>query len=399
MVSAANLCLICKGARALCGNKICPLLARIKIKPIIEKKVSTEFFGPSTSVFVGHQGWPNVFVGPLVPIETKDLQILDQPSKWFGMNYSKIIELRSLILRSKYKQNIKSKTHFIEENRLLALSKKPTNIELFFKKKPVYEINFSDIVQPMGPSAQLEKLRITENIKIDRKVEYIISDELKANEQCLKLYESDIDIYKIVNIFSSGALGLEKRLVPTRWSFTATFDIVSKKQIENIKQYKHIEKITVLESDFLNNHFIILLLPGTWEFENFETWAPGSFWAQNLKKPEITEEYESYKGRTRYALTQGGGYYSSRLGCTIGLENMRRQARTIVFREINEGYILPVGSWQILENIKNAFRQKIMNFGNLNEALKFVGSKLKIPVNEYVKKSKILTQRRVFDFF
>jgi hypothetical protein len=52
MVSTPGMCVVCKGGRALCGNAICPLLARFRIEPKIEQSVSKEFFGPSMNVFV-----------------------------------------------------------------------------------------------------------------------------------------------------------------------------------------------------------------------------------------------------------------------------------------------------------------------------------------------------------
>jgi len=98
----------------------------------------------------------------------------DDPSKWFGKSYQEIVDLRSLLLRSKHKQNIKDKTRFIDETRELSLAKKPADIELTFEKKPIYRITFSSIVQPMGPSASLKEMRLAENPKISSNVEKIV---------------------------------------------------------------------------------------------------------------------------------------------------------------------------------------------------------------------------------
>lgn len=398
MVSPANLCIICKGSRALCGREKCPLLARFRVEPKIEKRVSKDFFGPSMNVFVGRIGYPRVSIGPLTAIELKAR--LDSPGSWFGMDYGDIIELQSLLLRSKLRQDVHSRSRFVEETQELALASKPTDVEMRFRRKPVYRMSFSDMYQPMGPSAALEKMRITENPKISGRVEKIVGDEIKANEAGFLLYKTGQDVYKISSILSSGIMGLEenKKLVPTRWSITATDDIVFKSLVSGVKDFPSVNDYLVYSSNYLDNHFEILLMPGNWEYENFEAWAPGSMWSFNLKKTEIIEEYESFRGRTAYADKEGGGYYAARLAVIEALWGMRRQARVVVFREIYEGYTVPLGVWQVRENARNAFKGRPEVFKTLGEALKHIDSKLRLSINDYINVSKILKQRRLSDF-
>ena len=52
--------------------------------------------------------------------------------------------------------------------------------------------------------------------------------------QFLKLYNSGIEISKIQKCFSIGMLGKKRKLVPTKWSITATDDIISKSIVEEI---------------------------------------------------------------------------------------------------------------------------------------------------------------------
>ena len=393
MVSPANLCVICKGGKYLCGHKPCPLFAKFNVKQKI--KIEKEFYGPSTSVFVGHLNYPNVFVGPIGAIENEN--IVDNPTKLFQMTYNKIIEMRSLTIRSKMLENVKSKNKFVEENQLLAMSSKPTYVDLRFKKKPVFKISFSDITQPMGASATIENFKIVDNPKIPRKVDKIINDELKAVEQINLLYKH-FDVYYITNIFTSGALGKEQKLVPTRWSITAIDDILAKQMMERIRNYPQINEYRVYESRYLDNHFVILLMPGSWEYENFEAWAPGSSWAKNAKETFILQEYEPFEGRKKYAEKEGGGYYAARFAVCEALDKMKKQAKVIVFREVSEGYVVPLGVWQVRENVRNAMKQEPKVFQSLNEALDYISPRLKISISEYRKKSKILQQKRLFDF-
>jgi len=269
-----------------------------------------------------------------------------------------------------------------------------------FRKKPVYRMSFSDMYQPMGPSAPLEKMRIAENPKIPGKLERIVRDEIKANEAGILLYKTGQDVYKISSILSSGILGMEKnkKLVPTRWSITATDDLVFRHLVSEVKTFPSVNDYLVYSSNYLDNHFEILLMPGNWEYENFEAWAPGSMWSFNLKKTEILEEHEPFRGRANYADREGGGYYAARLGVIEGLWRMKRQARIVVFREIYEGYSVPVGVWQIRENVRNAFRGKSEVFKTLKEALTHINSKLRLSINDYINMSRILKQKRLSDF-
>lgn len=396
-MNPARLCIICKGGRNLCGNTPCPLLKRLNVIPKI-RNIKESFFGPSPSIFIGRYGYPFVNIGPLGIIDEN--RFIDDPTQWFGLEYDEIIRIRSLILRSKKRESIFSRNRIVEYIQELALAEKPTDIEMRFKGKPVYRMEFSDIIQPLGPSAELLRLKITENPKISKVIEYVVSDDISAKEAGFMLYEKGYDVYKIAVVLSSGVLGFRKRrkMVPTRWSITCIDDMIFKKLIERIKTYKYVNKYLIFESHYLHNHFVTLLIPGSWEFENFEAWAPGSYWAYYLKKPEILREYEPFEGRKSYAETQGGGYYACRIGVVEGLEKLKRQAKVVVFREIDEGYNIPLGVWVVRETVRNAFRNNPKCFESLKESLEFINSRLKLDINMYMRKSHILRQKTLMDF-
>lgn len=400
-----HLCLICKGGRMLCGLPTCPLLQKVSIHdPLKEKflKLSKDMFGPAPSIFVGWHNYPNVLVGPMTSLESEDTKAekLDNPGTWYGSNYPDIIEMRSMLVRSKNPQNIFSRSRFVSDTQELALSVRPTDVETSFKKKPTYRISFSSMSQPMGPSGDIEKIRIAGNTKIPRKVDGIISDDLKARESAFELYNNNFDVYYLTSVLSSGVLGMKqgRKLVPTRWSITAVDDLIGKELLKKIREYPEIRDITVYSNEYLHNHFEILLIPGKWEFEQFEAWAPKTFWMQEQEAgsmPAIVEEHEPFQGRTGYAMKEGGGYYAGRIGVIEALEGMRKQARAVVFREISEGYIMPVGVWEVRENVRHAFKNPPMKFATLKEALRHINSKLGLPIKEYLKRSEILKQRRL----
>ncbi len=400
MVSTARLCLVCKGSRMLCGLARCPVLSRFSLRTRIAPSLKEDFFGQTTSVFIGRQNYPNVYVGPLAPMTGDNMQMIDDPSKWFGTDYSKLVEMRSSLLRSKSRGNVHSRSRTVLDLQEIAMASRPPDVEMRFKGKPVYKVSFSDVTQPMGPTATLKRLTLAENVHVGTKVEKIVTDEMLARDASFELYKAGQDVYKISTILSSGALGLQenRRMVPTRWSITASQTTVADMIIRDIKKMPSVNEYRVYSSSYLDNHFVVLLMPGNWEFENFEAWAPGTPWSFNAKETQILAEYEPYHGRKKYADLQGGGFYASRLGVVEGLHGIRRQARVVVFREVHEGYIVPLGVWQVLENVRNAFRQPFMRFDTREDALKHIGSMLRLPVSDYTRQSVLLRQKRLEEF-
>lgn len=389
-------CLRCKFSRLLCGMPRCPLLEKIKLRAPIEKKLKEEMYGPSPSIFVGHSNYPRVFAGPLTSVEPEIAQISDNPAEWYGYDFNKIVAIRSSLVRAKKRVDV-YKPSVVEAVTEIALSEKPIYSEVKFEKKPVFTISFSPLTQPLGPSGIVEKVDVAENPKIPLIVESFVDSEVKAEEALVELYRHGYDVYYLTRIMSAGALGKigKRKLVPTRWSITAVDDIIARKLISEIKEHKTVNHYLVYENTYLDNHFEILLLPRKWEYEQFEAWAPSTIWTLALEKPAINYEYEGFKGRSSYAEQEAGGYYAARLGVVEALKRMRRQAACVVFREIYEGYIMPVGVWEVRENVRRAMQKEPERFETLREALESISSRLRLPMREYLRRSRILTQRRL----
>ena len=145
-----------------------------------------------------------------------------------------------------------------------------------------------------------------------------------------------------------------------------------------------------------------MLAPRGWAFEQMEVWQPGSFWTKEEKKPNIIADYEFHKGRKTYASNVEGAYYSARLAVCEYLMKIKRQASAIIFREIGRDYQTPLGVWQIRENVRNALKTKPLTFSDLNLALKYLGTKLTVPLKYWQKESKVLdaikNQKRIVDW-
>ena len=392
-----TLCHICKGIRKLCGRERCPILTRIYYQKLAIPKINESLFGPSPkSVFVGHENYPDVFVGPMVSLNESNLERVDTPEKMFGLSQEKIIRDRYSLVRGKLQKNVFTRDRYIRELQAVTLSAKPVDMEINFRKKPSFSLSFSPILQPMGASGKVNKIKVVDNPKIRSPVYKLIDDDIKADEVVVEFYKLNFNVSQISKILSSGVLGIKKKLVPTKWSITAIDALLSKYFITKIKNFSSIDEYLLFENSYLGNHFYILLLPGNWEFEQFETWFPGTLWNLNSNSPEITVEFEFYFGRKDYASLQSGGYYASRFAVSEGLYKMKRQARAIVIREVGKEYDIPVGVWEVRENVRAALRKKPEKFGSLKQLLQNL--KTKIKSEEYVKKSNLLRQKRLMDF-
>ncbi len=400
-----NLCVICKGARNLCGKRKCPLLvkllSKIKVKPLIEKK---EIDGSSPpSVFVGRIGYPKVYVGPLIPPFKGNTEFLDLPEKWYGRSIMEIVDFRFLLVRGMKRIKVFETEGKIQDMlKELALAKKPVDSDAVFKKKPLHRISLSSEAQPFGPSAPLKDLKIYPS-KADWRIEKAYYDtDWKASEAVYWLYQKNLPVSKIQRAFSVGLLGIEekRRLVPTRWSITAVDDIISRKLVEEIKQFETIDEYRVFENYYLDNRWIILMIPRFWSYESMEAWYPGTVWNPE-KYIAIGGDWEGFNGRTSYA-SIGGCYYSGRLACAEYLAKEKRQATVIILREIHPGYIMPVGVWNVRETVRHALENEPKRFETLESALSYIAQKLEIPLSAWIKNSdllrNLLKQKTLNDF-
>ena len=404
----SSLCVVCKGSKLLCGKPSCPVIARLlsdlRVLRIV-KGLNIEGSSPP-SVFVGRFGYPNVYAGPLTPPVHGDTSLLDEPESWFGQSIEKIIDFRSQLIRGTFKVHVR---RFEEAGRLmdrtleLALSGHYVDTEMELRKRPMKTFYFDGEVQPIGPSAPLRGVEIG-YVRWDHRMEKAYyDDDLKAAEAVRKLYKRGTSVTKIQRAFSVGAFGLKRkrRLVPTRWSITAIDSILSRNLMEEVKNSPWVNEYQVYESDYLGNRFEVLLVPDAWSYEAFEAWYPKTIWNPGSEDIALITDWEDHGGRWRYA-SMGGCYYAGRLAVAEHLANVGQQARVFILREAYPDYLLPVGVWQVRENVRNAMRQKPLRFNTLQEALERVSKRLTIGLNHWVGASTLLRrtliQRKITDF-
>lgn len=322
--------------------------------------VDDAFFGASPpSIFVGRYGYPKVNAGVLSPVQEKKSRKFDAPDLWYGNDspIEEVIGYRSNLVNSRSKVKVKNTGRFMDSAKEIAMAADPVDIEVQLDKTPSFQLNFRERAQPFGPSGNVEKLDVTENPSVSRAVEKAVGDDdWKAKGAARYLYAKDLDTYQIQRVLSAGLLGERDRrkLVPTRWSITATDDILGKGLRDEVKGYQELGETRLFTNYYNGNLFNIVLIPGRWEYELVEIKGAGSVWNPG-DKAYIAQNYEGFDGRTQYAKDTAGAYYAARLGVLEYLRSINRQAKVLIVRDVTDKYWAPLGVWVIRETVRNAF--------------------------------------------
>jgi hypothetical protein len=366
------------------------------------------------SVFIGSKlRYPLVNVGILSPLEKdENAWIYDDAKYWAENNFqiNDVIRLRDSLLNSRFQSKVtdsRLNKKFVQIAQEIAIASKPVDVEIELKNRLNIKRKKDRVLTPHGMRAGLKKAKITSNVKIDRNVDKAINDEIKASESLRVLYKKNFGEYVLNKILSVGVLGLKKnkRLVPTRWSITATDDIIGKQLLEQIRDYKWIEDYELFFGEFMGNCYLILLFPNVWNYELFELYFPGSSWNPSDEIKAATD-YENYYGRKTYAKDTAGGYYASRLPIIEYLNKIKRQASVLVIRIETPSYWAALGVWVVRESVRKSLK-KNMRFDNKEEliesAKKICKIKYDFDCSQILKKSRLLnqikTQRNLVEWF
>ncbi len=366
------------------------------------------------SVFIGSKlRYPLVNVGILSPLERdEDAWVYDDEKYWADNNFeiNDVIRLRDSLLNSRFQSKVQDSRlnkKFIQIAQEIAVASKPVDIEIELKRRLNLGRKKDRVVTPHGMRAPLDKAKITSNVKIHRKVDKVMNDEIKASEGIEYLYKNDFNEYTLNKILSVGVLGLKKnkRLVPTRWSITATDDTIGKNLLKQIRDYKWIEDYELFFGEFMGNQYIIFLFPNVWSYELFEIYFPGSSWnpSQEIK---ASTDFESYEGRKNYASNTVGGYYAARLPILEYLNNVKRQASVLAIRLETPSYWAALGVWVVRESVRKALKKK-MEFASKEElidgAKKISKIKYGFDCSQILQKSRLLemirTQKNLVEWF
>ncbi|MAG02693.1 hypothetical protein CMI42_05125 [Candidatus Pacearchaeota archaeon] len=365
-------------------------------------KVGKHFSGNSPpEIFVGRYNYPNVNAGVLSPNSFEGSEEMSMPELWHAKKFSigKILERRNKLIYGRFKASVKKNSgKFLDVMKEVSMAYKPVSTEFFLKNnvKRKLEINrHSPLISNLAP---LENLRLQENPKIKKKVDYLVGDvHSKSVDTIKELYSSNISVSNVIKILSAGLLGLEskRKLVPTRWSITAVDDTLSKEMLKKIRYYPEIGDIELFHAEYNGNHYEILLIPRFWSFEVIEAEI-------KLNEVKFWQDHESFHGRKNYASNVTGGYYAVKLAACEYLDRVKRQASVLILREVTPRYYAPLGVGILRECCRGAFLEKSEKFDNLSDAFERIQERINLNVDVFKERSELLKelgQRRLMEWF
>ncbi len=369
-----------------------------KIKNVKFKK---EHSGQELNIFVGRYGYPRINVG-FIGNENVE-KVFDSPKQWATRDFQipLISGMRSSLINSRFKTQVKThNTKLLEQAQEVSLSSEPVDVEINLEKDPKRTLNLHKFSYPTGPAAELKNVKITSNPKISRQVDYVVNDtDLKSSNAIVNLYRKGFNEHFLTKILSVGNLGLKsnRKLVPTRWSITATDDTLGKQLIKDVSKHPSCDFFCTF-GGYLGNFYITLFFPGPFSYELFEIEADTGFYS--------TDSETSF-GRKNYANNCVGGYYANRLAVLEKLKSMKRTGTILSIRFITDKYYQPLGVWVVREASRKSLTERELKFADKKLMLKYTLGLAKKYFNydltEILSKSKLLNavtfQRRLGEFF
>ncbi len=361
------------------GHYLKKLTSKMHLKSI---NVGKNVDGSSPpSIFIGSYNYPNVFAGPMLTPQHGDTSVLDTPEMWIKTNKEvmDIVNFRLSLIRGKQTVRINDlRNKLVEKLQEISLSNSSIESEAEFRNVPCgFALNEEHA--PYGPSAILEKFEI-DNPKWDKHLERVYYDtDLKSNEAIVELYKKGVLFSQLQKAFSAGTIGIGKnrKLVPTRWSITACDMILANYLIEQVKHNEIIDNYRVHEFYSLNNYYAVILLPTTWQYE----WIEGFVHVMGNEEV-VFSDFETNRGKKEYS-SVGGCYYSCKLAVLEGLAQRKEQAGAVVLREAHTEYI-PLGVFNVRENIRAAMQQKPLEFSAFRDALEYVAPNFRLDISRFV---------------
>ena len=372
----------------MCGINPCPLLAEVRSRlPMVEPTSIAEMVGPSPpQLFVGRYGYPDVRAGPsaswlsendseLAPSATGD------PADLFGRPLEEVAARHANLITGGQRMKVQEAQRpgqMLETTQEIAMAAHSVDVELDFASPILIgrSPTFDSMSTPLGPTGEVLRAEVVGHPSIPRKVDSIAGEtDLLATDAMDELSASSIGEAHISRLLSSGVLGREsaRRLVPTRWSITATDDMLGKRLWRRARDLPSIDKVLVYEATYLDNRFHIILTPGLWAFHMLEAWTRGSLWSDS---GGVIGDWEEMKPRAKYADRITGAYYAARLGVLEHMLSVGRSGACLIWRDIGEGYWAPVGVWLIRETVREAMKQPPKQFDSLKEAVDYVGPRV-----------------------
>jgi hypothetical protein len=333
------------------------------------------------SVFIGSHNYPKVQAGPMIAPTGGDTAYMDTPEGWLPARRTQeeILGFRLSLVRGKHPVDaLHPEGRFVESLQDIALSGSSLKSRAEFGYTP-QGFSFSQENTPHGPSAPLRTLDIDASTW-DRDLGKVFYDtDLAASDAMMALHAKGVAFSRIQKALSVGTMGTgrRRRLVPTRWSITAADSTIGDRLLEEVRKYEVIDEVRIHEFSSLHNHYAVILIPTPWQYE----WAEAFVHVQG-EEELVFADHEGMRGKKGYS-TVGGCFYSCRMAVLEALEREQVQAGAIVLREATNGYI-PMGVFNVRENVRNALRSDPVSQDGLKSALKQATSRMTLPLARFL---------------
>ena len=374
------------------------------------KQGDSLFGSTSPSIFVGRANYPEVQTGILSPVgEEERAAEFKTSGEWYrrGLDIEHVLQYRTGLLNSNRSSAVNVEDvwdGFVGVGREVAIADRPVDVEIGLADSLSLDVSLDDVTTPTGPRARAESATLTENPHVPRPVKKTLEDDdWNAEGAMTYLYRRGFDVYDINTILSAGALGRgeSRRLVPTRWSITAVDDTLGNYLRGRIRNAPSVDEVSVWMNEYVGNRYWVILAPGRWEFELVEMKSPGSVWNPDpAGNTWMGSAHEGFEGRSAYVDETAGAYYASRLGVLEHLEEVGRQAKVLVLREVSDDYWAPVGVWQVRESVRNAFAGEHAEAESFHEAVRGIAPHLPVSMADLRRKSHLVSglQASLSDF-
>ena len=153
--------------------------------------------------------------------------------------------------------------------------------------------------------------------------------------------------------------------------------------LAEVKKYPVIDTWRVHEFSSLHNNYAVILMPTGWQYE----WSEAFLHVMGNEEL-VFSDHEGKKKKTEYS-PLGGCYYTCKMAVLEALAQEKKQAGAIILREALRGYV-PMGVFNVRENVRNAMHQPVQEFGDIRSALSHVSEKFTLPVQRFIEEGALL---------
>ncbi|MCA9495379.1 MAG: hypothetical protein KC589_00415 [Nanoarchaeota archaeon] len=329
-----------------------------------ELKPTKEIEGFPCSAIVGEKNYPNLATHNISNENQKSSY--QNTSEIVKKNYNDIIKLKAKNILGTTNQIYIKKTNekINEEIQNIYKSKKSIEFASNFEKELSFKkILINKVSGIIGSKNPLISLKATQNTTTSKQIEKYSKNDIKAKEAIISLYERGINEHQIINLLALGSFGIQinKKLVPTKWAISAYDQTLEKHLHKKIIYYKPIEDFEIYEHKDKGNHFVIILIPDTFQAEIIESF-PGA----------IEKDYVNFDNKLHKESPEtSGGYYATKFPIFEQLIERKKQAAFISLRIISN-YDIPLGVVFVRESVRAALKNKIFKTSNEKELENFL---------------------------